>query len=102
MTADQAALLDHIRAENAKIQAWINAAPGRGAGIISEDLEMWAEDGVHTVDDFIRYDLAITLYDYIKYEHGYKRNWSELFSMTVEELKNELNAFGVVIRYPWA
>jgi hypothetical protein len=101
MTEDQIALLNYIKSENAKIASWVEEGPGRFAGIICEDLEMWEKDGVFTVEDFIKYDYAVSLYEHTKAEFGYKRNWQEMMSMTVEQLKEELSTFGNYNKYPW-
>jgi hypothetical protein len=84
--SSQAALLEYIKAENAKTLAWVNAAPGRGAGLISEDLEMWAKDGVFTVEDFMKYSLATNLY-YNAKDSGYRLSWPNLMSHSLEELQ---------------
>jgi hypothetical protein len=57
-----------------------------------EDLEHWVDAGVHTVEDFIKYNLASEIYDGSKYAYGFKPNWSALMSCTVEELTAEADS----------
>lgn len=87
MNTDQTALLAHIETLNAEIQMWVDAKPGRGAGMIHTDIEMWNRDNVYTPEQFDRWSLATDIY-YILKDKGFRANWGELFSKTREELKN--------------
>jgi hypothetical protein len=80
-------LLKHIEALNTKTLAWIAESPEtRGAGIIHTDLVMWAKDGVTDVDSFERWNLATNIYYMLK-DEGRRASWSELFSLSLEDLK---------------
>ena len=98
MNTDSAALLAHIQAENRKTVEWVAAGPNRFAITAVEDIAHWAESGVHTVEDFIKYGLACEIYDGSKYAYGFKPNWSGLMSCTVEELTAEVNRLRIECR----
>lgn len=87
MNPDQIALLNHIRALNEKTLEWVNAGEGRWATTFVEDLAHWAESGVHSVEDFTKYNLACEIYDGTKSAYGYRPNWRELMSLEVEDLE---------------
>ena len=50
-TADQLALRDWVIDQNRKTQAWIDAVPGRGASLITEDLTILAAVGIFCIAD---------------------------------------------------
>ena len=50
-TADQLALRDWVIDQNRKTQAWIDAVPGRGASLITEDLTILAAAGIFCIAD---------------------------------------------------
>ena len=78
-----------LEALNAKTLAWIAESPEtRGGGLIHTDLALWAEDGVTDVDSFERWSLATDIYYMLK-DEGLRANWSELFSLSLEELKKQ-------------
>jgi hypothetical protein len=92
MNSDQIALLAHIRNLNAKTIEWVNSGKGRFACTLVEDLEHWAEVGVRTVEDYIKYELATEIYEGTKYAYGFKPNWSALMNCSVDELALEANS----------
>jgi hypothetical protein len=100
-TADQLALRDWVVEQNRKTQAWIDAAPGRGAGLRMEDLTVLASWGIFSIDDAIKYDLCNDVYYATKDKYGYKPYWSDLKSMTIAELKQEADRLNVG-DLPWA
>lgn len=83
------ALLKHIEALNAKTQAWIDEDPGnRWAGMMTTDLDHWAECGVYTPEQFDRLMDEECYSDVYKDRYGVRpRNIS---SMSDEELRNAL------------
>lgn len=50
-------LLEHIKQLNAKTRAWITEDPNARywMGLYDEDVEYWAQYGIHTVEDFEQY-----------------------------------------------
>jgi len=87
MTTESTALLAHIRNLNAKTLEWVAAGEGRFSTTIVEDVEFWAESGVHTVEDFIKYDLATEIYEITKSAYGYRENWGKLMELETSELQ---------------
>ena len=69
---------DYAREVNAKTREWLAANPGGWAGLLVEDAEFWAEQGVHTYDDLDRL-MAVEAYsDAYKEEYGMRprRDWT--------------------------
>lgn len=90
MTTDSANLLAHLEAENAKTLAWVAEAPAqRWATTWMTDLEAWAEMGVHSVEDFIKYQHVSYVYETTREVYGYKPSWSGLMGLTLDEVKAE-------------
>jgi hypothetical protein len=87
MNTDQIALLNYIRNLNAKTLEWVAAGEGRFACTLVEDLAHWAESKVHTVNDFIKYDLATEIYDGTKSAYGYRPHWGALMQLEIEDLE---------------
>ena len=98
MTTESAALLAHIQAENAKTLDWVAAGPNRFAMTHVEDLAHWAESGVHTVEDFEKYQLVVSIFETTREVYGYKPSWSGLMAQTLEELELENNILEVAAR----
>jgi len=82
-------LVKHIEAINAKTQKWMDENPGSWGGMIVTDPAHWAEYGVHTVEDFERYQLETYIYEGHKDALGVKGRHYDFKSMTLEELKEE-------------
>jgi len=81
-------LLTHIKALNAKTQAWIDEAPGRFAGIMTEDLDHWNDYGIYTAAQFDRYMDEECYHELYKSAYGIRpRN---VAAMTDEELRNAI------------
>ena len=81
-------LINHIKAENAKTQAWIDEDPdNRWAGMIVEDPEHWKRMGVTTVEQYEHYMMSMTIYDLYKEVHGIRPRWYDFDSMSYEEMK---------------
>jgi hypothetical protein len=78
-------LIAHIKAENAKTQAWVDEAPGRWAGMVVEDPAHWEGYGIHTVAQYERYMATMTIYDLYKEVHGHKPRYIDFDAMSDEE-----------------
>ena len=59
------ALVKHIEAKNAKTQEWVDAGPDRWAGMLSTDVEHWADYNVTTPAQLDRYLDTQSLYEVI-------------------------------------
>jgi|GEM_PF-579962 len=82
-------LLQHIESLNAESQAWLDANPGSWTGMITTDLDHWAEYGVHTVEDFKRHELESFIWDAYKDAYGIRPRFMDFESMSMEELQKE-------------
>jgi hypothetical protein len=82
-------LVAHLKSLNAKSKAWMDAEPGRWAGMLVEDPAHWAEYGVHTVEDFERYQLETSIYEGHKDAYGVKGRHYDFDSMSMDELRAE-------------
>lgn len=91
MSKITAELVAHIQAENAKTQAWVDAAPGRMAGLAPdpvEDAEFYIERGIFTVAQYERDNMEATIHDLFKDVHGF-RNRYDFKNMSDEDLSKE-------------
>ena len=51
-----AALSAHLKADNDKTRAWVSEDPeNRFAGLLSEDVQHWAEYGIYTIQELQEY-----------------------------------------------
>lgn len=81
-------LVAHLEALNANTQAWIDEDPSnRWASMWTTDVAHWAESGIHTVEDFERYELETYIYEGTKDFFHYRR--SGLKDLTMEQLREE-------------
>lgn len=88
-------LAEHLAAKNAETLAWIAEDPSnRWAGLIVEDLAHWAEMGIHTVEDYKRYDLETLVWDMYKDATGIRPRHLDLKSMSLQELEDLANYCG--------
>lgn len=93
MNTESSALLAHIEALNAKTEAWVAEDPtNRWATTWMTDIDEWAKDGVHTVDDFTKFLLVSDIYETTREIYGYKTSWGALMEMSIEDLKAEAAA----------
>jgi hypothetical protein len=82
------ALQDHIRAINAKTQAWIDEDPdNRWAGMLTDDVDHWHEAGVYTPDRFDRMMTIETYIDIYKDYYGIKPRWVKFDELSTEEIE---------------
>jgi len=83
-------LLEHIKEINAKSKAWMEAEEGRWAGMVTEDIKYWNDQGIFTVEDWERDSLITMVYEIHKDAYGVKGRHYDFDSMTNEELEKEL------------
>jgi len=87
-TKHQIDLQNHIILQNKKAQAWIDVDPAnRWQGMITTDLDYWANYNIFNVEGYNKYMSAETLYEMFsdKYCKSYARGM-DFFSMSQEEL----------------
>lgn len=85
-------LLSHIQALNAATLAWVAESPTtRWACTISEDLDMWAKNGITTPAEFDHYGLVSNVYEATREVWGYKPSWAGLMAMSDDELRADLD-----------
>jgi len=92
-TKDQIDLQNHIIAKNKEAQAWIDVDPkNRWRGMITINLNHWAEYNIFNVSDYNTYMSAETLYEVFsdKYCKSYARSM-DFFSMSQKELDSIWN-----------
>jgi hypothetical protein len=74
---------------NDETRVWLTAGPGRGAGLLVEDADFWAECKVFTADDLDRH-LAIGTYsDVYKERYGFRPRHS-VSSLTTEQIEEKI------------
>jgi hypothetical protein len=81
-------LQTHIESLN----AYCESLYGKQGFRTVSDPEHWAKYGVHTVQDFEKYQVASGVYDLHKEVHGFKPSWGELMKLSVEVLEAEYNS----------
>lgn len=80
-------LLNHIQALNEQTRAWVAEDPNnRWAGMIVEDLDHWAEMGVHTVEQYEMFMMRATISDLHKDVYGFRPHGLNVGEMSMEEL----------------
>jgi hypothetical protein len=79
-------LLQHLESLNAEAQKWMDDNPGSWSSMWTLDLTHWAEMGIYTADDFIRYNLINGISDASKDLYGCRMRlaWDE---MDIEDLE---------------
>ena len=86
-------LVDHIKAENAKTQAWVDKDPqNRWAGFITDDPQHWADYGIYNVDQYEHYMAKMAVWEMYKEVNGIRPRWMNLDDMSIEELEAELES----------
>ena len=83
-------LLQHIKNINAKSQAWMDANPGSWAGMVTEDIQYWNDQGIFTVEDYERDSLITSVYEMHKDAFGVKGRHYNFDKMSNKELEEEL------------
>lgn len=93
-TAVSPEIVTYLNERIVKMKAWIAEDPQhRGGGCVEptpEYLEELAREGVFTLDDYLRYELAYVVYDAHKSAWGFKPNYAHLRTLSMEELQQEL------------
>ena len=83
-------LMAHVKAENAKTQAWVAEDPkNRWAGLYPEDEAHWVERGITTVEALERDNLATYIYEGHKDAFGVKGRHYDFEAMSTDELRAE-------------
>ena len=85
-------LATYLADRNAKTLAWVNAGEGRWATTLVEDLDHWAEYGIHTPLQLDWYLAACDRHEAVRSADGYKPYWPEM-PTTEAELKADISAF---------
>lgn len=95
----QMTLAEYIAQRNAETLAWIAEDPdNRWAGLIVDDLDFWAEQGIHTVEQYKRHDLETLVWEMYKDAFGTRPRHMDFASMTDEELHREAESLERVIK----
>jgi hypothetical protein len=84
-------LLEHIKKLNAESKQWMKDNPGSWAGMVTEDIKYWNDQGIFTVEDYERDNLITSVYEMHKEAYGVKGRHYNFKSMTIEQLEKELN-----------
>jgi len=80
-------LIDFIKAENAKSQAEMDANPGTFIGMLAESFEWWNEQGIHTIEDFKRWEMEAVMSNLAKEAYGTRSMCPDTRNMTFNELE---------------
>lgn len=92
-------LLELLNEKNAKTAAWVAEDPqNRWAGMITTDLDHWAEYGIHTAEDYERHELETYIYEGHKDAFGVKGRHYDFASMSMDELKAEADWIGEQVK----
>jgi len=84
-------LLEHIKNINAKSKKWMDENPGSWAGMVTEDIKYWNDQGIFTVEDYERDNLITSVYEMHKEAYGVKGRHYNFKAMTMEQLEKEFN-----------
>ena len=84
-------LLQHIKDINAKSQKWMDENPGSWAGMVTEDIKYWNDQGIFTVEDYERDSLITSVYEMHKDAYGVKGRHYNFKEMSNEDLQKELD-----------
>ena len=83
-------LAQYLRERNAATEAWVAEDPAnRWAGTYTEDLAHWAEIGVLTMRDFLRYEMETQYWDLHKDVYGFRPRGVNFSEWSYEELVEE-------------
>ena len=84
-------LLEHIKNINAKSKKWMDENPGSWAGMVTEDIKYWNDQGIFTVEDYERDSLITSVYEMHKDAYGVKGRHYNFKEMSNEDLQKELD-----------
>ena len=85
-------LLEHIKNINAKSKKWMDENPGSWAGMVTEDIKYWNDQGIFTVEDYERDSLITSVYEMHKDAYGVKGRHYNFKEMSNEDLQKELDS----------
>ena len=85
-------LLEHIKNINAKSKKWMEENPGSWAGMVTEDIKYWNDQGIFTVEDYERDSLITSVYEMHKDAYGVKGRHYNFKEMSNEDLQKELDS----------
>ena len=91
-------LLEHIKNINAESKKWMKEKPGRWAGMVTEDIKYWNDQGIFTVEDYERDSLITSVYEMHKDAYGVKGRHYNFDKMSNEDLEKELKHLCVVAK----
>jgi len=93
-------LLEYIRSLNARSQREMEEARAQGnklwIGMLTEDLEHWAEQGVHTAEDFVRRQDEINFSEMHKSAFG-SRPRMDTSEWTAEDFQKQFDVLADII-----
>lgn len=84
-------LLQHIKNINTKSKKWMEENPGSWAGMVTEDIKYWNDQGIFTVEDYERDSLITSVYEMHKDAYGVKGRHYNFKEMSNEDLQKELD-----------
>jgi len=84
-------LLEHIKKINAESKKWMDENPGSWAGMVTEDIQYWNDQGIFTVEDYERDSLITSVYEMHKDAYGVKGRHYNFKEMSNEDLQKELD-----------
>ena len=96
-------LATYLADRNAKTLAWVNAGEGRWASTFVEDLDHWAEYGIHTPLQLDWYLNLSCVVDMHKDAYGFKGSWAAMpttdaeLRADIDYLDKEIKSLGEVI-----
>ena len=85
-------LATYLADRNAKTLAWVNAGKARWATTLVEDLDHWAEYGIHTPLQLDWYLAACDRHEAVKSADGYKPYWPDMPTTEAEWEAEEAEA----------
>ena len=91
-------LLEHIKNINAKSKKWMDENPGSWAGMVTEDIKYWNDQGIFTVEDYERDSLITSVYEMHKDAYGVKGRHYDFDNMSNKELEEELDRLCAVAK----
>ena len=100
-------LRNHIAALTATTQAWVDGGEGRWATTLVEDLNHWAEYGIHTPLQLDWYLQACCYVDVYKSAYGHKPYWPDMpttdaaLEASIEEMQESTDHASTYAREQW-
>lgn len=102
LTADQLELVAYLKKKAAETAAWVAEDPtNRWACSAVADADHWASYGVFSVAQYEHQMSCELAYDLHKDRYGFKPNYAELKSMTLEELDSYIERLSAEPTRDW-